>query len=116
MTGGQERPLASIEIAAPDTPEAFEAYYAFRWRLLRAPWDQPVGSERDELDATAQHLLARNEAGEIIGVGRVHFPAADQAQIRYMATSESYRGLGIGSAILAALEKIAFDQGVSRIF
>jgi predicted GNAT family N-acyltransferase len=82
---------------------------------LRAPWRQPPGSERDGFEANAHHLLARNEAGEIVAVGRIHFPTAGQAQIRYMATSESHRGQGIGSIILSRLEKVAIDDGVRKI-
>jgi predicted GNAT family N-acyltransferase len=104
-----------IAIAAPVTPEDLEAYYRFRWRLLRAPWDQPPGSERDGFDAVAHHLLARNKTGEIVAVGRVHFPTTEQAQIRYMATSEDYRGLGIGSAILTSLEQVADDNKARTI-
>ena len=109
-------PRIPIAIAVPDTPEELEEYYRFRWQLLRAPWDQPIGSERDAFDATAYHLLARNKAGEIVAVGRIHFPTMNQAQIRYMATGEKYRGLGIGSTILASLEKVAVDNGATSIF
>lgn len=110
------RAPAPITIAAPDSAEEWEDYYRFRWRLLRAPWAQPPGSERDEFEADAHHLLARNGFGEIVAVGRVHFPTADEAQIRYMATGFEYRGRGIGSGILARLEQVAIDRGAKRIF
>ena len=109
------RPRIPIAIGVPDTPEELEEYYRFRWNLLRAPWDQPFGSERDAFDAVAHHLLARNKAGEIVGVGRIHFPTTSQAQIRYMATSDNCRGLGIGSTILTFLEKVAHDNEARMI-
>jgi predicted GNAT family N-acyltransferase len=109
------RPRIPTAIEVPVTVEELGDYYRFRWKLLRAPWDQPPGSEKDAFDAAAHHLLARNEAREIVAVGRVHFPTTDQAQIRFMATSEDYRGLGIGSAILASLEKIADHKEVRTI-
>lgn len=115
MVGEHEKYRIPIEISAPNSTEELAEYYRFRWRLLRAPWNQPPGSERDEFDAAADHLLARNAAGEIVAVGRIHFPAPDIAQIRYMATREDHRGLGIGSSILARLERIAVIKGARSI-
>jgi ribosomal protein S18 acetylase RimI-like enzyme len=102
-------------IGAPETPEQFEECLLLRWRILRAPWRQPRGSETDELDETAEHVAARDATGRLVGIGRLHFPRPTEAQIRYMATDECYRGRGVGRAILIHLEAIAVDRGVRRI-
>jgi len=116
MTGADDQPRTPITISSPNSPDEYEEYYFFRWKLLRAPWSQPLGTERDRYDPVARHLLGRDNSGEIVAVGRIHFPESNLAQIRFMATREDYRGLGIGSSILARLERIAIDRGIQAIF
>jgi len=90
-------------------------YYEFRWRILRGPWDQPRGSERDELDSVATHITVRNDAGDLIGIGRLHFNSGEEAQIRYMATDQSCRKRGVGRRIVRELEGIAQSSGAKTI-
>jgi GNAT superfamily N-acetyltransferase len=104
-----------IRLTTPRTAAELEAYYDFRWRQLRAPWDMPRGSEKDELEDSAIHLTARTESGELVGVGRIHRTQDGDAQIRYMATKDSHRGLGIGRAIVEHLEQVARELGAPRV-
>ena len=107
--------LAGISLLAPQTDEDFERYYRLRWRLLREPWGQPPGSERDGLDAAAVHLFACRADRVPIAVGRLHFNSRTQAQIRYMAVEESHRRRGIGSLMLHGLERGAVERGARCI-
>ena len=102
-------------ISQPKSQQEFAAYYDLRWRVLREPWNQPRGSERDELDVTAQHVMALDENDRLVGVGCLHFTSQDDGQIRYMAIEQDVRGVGIGRAILERLEVIANKQGLRRI-
>jgi GNAT superfamily N-acetyltransferase len=104
-----------IELSEPATTAQFEAYYDFRWRALRAPWDMPRGSERDELEDSALHIAALTDTGEIAGVGRIHLRDDGDAQIRYMATDAKYRGQGIGKAIVARLEQAGRELGATQV-
>ena len=104
-----------LRIAKPETPEQWEEYFDLRWRILRAPWDQPRGSEKDEFDEIADHVTVRDQKGRLVGVGRLHLNNDDEAQIRYMATEEDCRGLGVGRAIIEKLEELARARGVERI-
>ena len=45
-----------IEIRIPETEEEWEDYYALRYRVLREPLGQPIGSERNEGDETGIHF------------------------------------------------------------
>lgn len=103
--------IAEIELTKPSSADELRDYFTFRWQHLRAPWDQPPGSERDELEDTAHHIVARTASGELVGVGRIHFPDAETGQIRYMATKQECRGRGIGKAIANELERIARAHG-----
>jgi GNAT superfamily N-acetyltransferase len=103
-------------IRSPANDSEFEAYYALRWSVLRAPWNQPPGSEKDEFEGDAIHLGAWNESGKIVGVGRLHRMAGRQGQIRYMAVEPRVQGRGIGKALLQELELRAAQDGMIEIY
>ena len=46
-----------IEIREPKKEE-FDSYYIFRWELLRKPWAQSKGSEKDDFEDIAYHIIA----------------------------------------------------------
>jgi len=104
-----------VEIRSPKSESEFEAYYELRWRVLRMPWGQPSGSERDELDAAATHVAGFDEVKRLVCVGRLHAVETGVGQVRYMAVEESLRGLGLGQAVLDELERLAKRQGISVI-
>ena len=101
-------------IKSPKTKEEFFKYYDLRWRILRAPWNQPKGSEQDELEGQSIHVMVV-ENDEVIGIGRAHFNSDEVAQLRYMAVNEDWQGKGIGKFILDELEKRVIKKGVKRI-
>jgi ribosomal protein S18 acetylase RimI-like enzyme len=125
-----------MQIRSPSTAQEFEQYYHLRWLVLRSPWQQPPGSERDDLEAQSYHLMAieqniandhnpdipnssilndQGQNGLVIGVGRIHLRDPETAQIRYMAVHPDYRSQGVGSQILAGLEEYGGSQQVSKI-
>jgi ribosomal protein S18 acetylase RimI-like enzyme len=102
--------LLPAHIKQPETDSEFARYYELRWRILRAPWQQPRGSEKDAIEQNCHHVIACTDDGDIVGVGRVQFNSSDEAQIRYMAVEPEYEGRGIGRRIVTALETIAFEN------
>jgi N-acetylglutamate synthase-like GNAT family acetyltransferase len=103
-----------VKLRSPAAPAEWDDYFRLRWEWLREPWGQPPGSERDEYEEKAHHLLAELD-GQIVGIGRIH-PLADGAwQIRYMAVREEWRGKGIGAAILNGLLDHVRGQGAGRV-
>lgn len=103
-----------ITIKQPETPEEWRQYYDCRWRLLRQPWHQAKGSEKDELEDKSIHRLALLD-NQIIAVGRLHFSKPNEAHIRYMAVIPEYQHKGIGLQILQALESEAAANNVTTI-
>lgn len=101
-------------IRAPQTRDEFFRYYDLRWRILRAPWNQPKGSEQDELEGQAIHIIAI-DGDKIFGCGRAHFNSEDEAQIRYMAVENEWQGKGVGKLILYELEKRVIEKGAKKI-
>ena len=94
-----------ITIKQPRSEKEFEDYYDFRWRTLRKPWQQPKGSEKDELENESFHIIACDENNKVVAVGRLHFNNEEEAQIRYMAVSPGHIEQGIGTLMLEALEE-----------
>jgi predicted GNAT family N-acyltransferase len=102
-------------IRNPESDSDWDSYYTCRWELLRKPWDQPRGSEKDDNDADGYHVMVSDQDDNVIGVGRVHFNSPPEAQVRYMAVRESWMEKGIGSLILTKLEQFAKDNGANKI-
>jgi N-acetylglutamate synthase-like GNAT family acetyltransferase len=104
-------------IKAPESTDEWNKYFHLRWQVLRAPWSQPLGSERDESDFlnTSFHAIALINDHEVIGVSRIHLLENNMAQIRYMAISENYQGQGVGASLIDYLENIANKHGVTKI-
>ena len=101
-----------MNIIEPKTSEEFRKYYNLRYEILRKPWGQTLGSERDEGEETSIHRMIIDEkTGEALAVGRIQFNSIDEAQIRYMAVSDDLQGRGLGSKIISALEDVARENG-----
>ncbi len=58
-------------------------------------------------------IVARSE-GTIVGVVGLERKGS-HALLRSLAVTESFRGAGVGSRLLKAVERYAFSQGVSRL-
>jgi predicted GNAT family N-acyltransferase len=99
----------------PETDEDFAQYYDLRWRVLRAPWQQPRGSERDELDPDSYHVMICDAEDRVCAVGRIHRDDDHCAQIRYMAVEQGLRHQGLGEQVLAALETKAREWRCERV-
>ncbi|MDH5444198.1 MAG: GNAT family N-acetyltransferase [Gammaproteobacteria bacterium] len=106
---------SAITLVEPTTDEQFEQYYDLRWRILRAPWKQPRGSEKDIMEEDSYHLMVLEISGKPIGVARLHLNTPQQAQIRYMAVETKEQRKGIGKMLLFALEEKAFEWGAEEI-
>jgi predicted GNAT family N-acyltransferase len=105
----------SIRIKQPETEDEFRSYYQLRWKLLRAPWKQPEGSEVDEIEDRCFHLMATDEDSNTIAVARLQFNSDTQAQIRYMAVTRDHERQGIGRELIKALENHASVSACKKI-
>lgn len=107
--------LNSITLQTPQTDNDWQNYFELRWKILREPWQQPPGSERDEFEENSFHIMAITQTSQAVGVARIHQLDHMTAQIRYMAVLDSLQGTGIGSLMLARLEKQAQDWKTKTI-
>lgn len=104
-----------MRIIEPASPGEFQQYYELRWKILRAPWNQPRGSERDSRDTDSTHLMMIDNRDVAVAVGRLHFNTIREAQVRYMAVAVEQQRRGFGRRILQALEQKAATLGAARI-
>lgn len=107
-------PRNKLSVTEPSTGAQWDSYFDLRWRILRKPWNQPRGSERDPLDDKSFHLMIQ-DAGEALAVGRLHLNSPEEAQVRYMAVDQAHQGAGLGRKLLQGLENRARSQGVKWI-
>jgi len=103
-----------IIIRQPQSSLEWNQYYELRWQMLRQPWQQPHGSEKDELEDRSIHRLVICD-NQVVAVGRLHITDPDQAQIRYMAVAKAYQQQGLGKLILNSLEQAAHDKNIKQI-
>ena len=105
-----------VKIIEPKSSAEFIIYYNLRYEVLRKPWLQPKGSECDEEEETSVHRMIIDESnGKAVAVGRLQFNSIEEAQIRYMAVSDDYQGMGYGSEIVKVLGNIAREKGTQKI-
>ena len=101
-------------IKSPITQDEWESYYRLRFTILRAPWNQPLGSEvlADEMEAIHAMVI---ENDQIIGVARMHKSGENQGQVRCVAVAAEAQGQGVGKAIMLYLEEKAKEMGMQEI-
>jgi len=104
-----------IIIRSPKQDVEFADYYSLRWKILRQPWGQMLGSEKDEFENVSIHRIAILN-NVIVAVARLHFIENNSAQIRYMAVAENYEKKGLGTLMLEELEKIAIEKNIETIY
>ena len=105
-----------MKIIEPKSLTEFKKYYNLRYEILRKPWGQPTGSERDDgEDMYIHRMIIDEKTGNALAVGRLQFNSEDEAQIRYMAVADELQGQGLGSQIISALEDVARGKGIQKM-
>jgi len=103
-----------IEIRAPKNEVEWEQYYDLRYRILRQPWNQPRGSERNEGDSTGLHF-ALYEKEILKAIARLDFNSNKSAQVRFMAVETEIQRKGYGKQVMLAIEMYCKKKSISEI-
>jgi len=106
---------AAPSLIVPQTLIDRDRYFDLRWRVLRKPWQQPRGSERDDREDQSIHLMIRGANGDALAVGRLHLNSPVEAQVRFMAVDPRWQGRGLGSTVLRELEHRARVAGATSV-
>ena len=104
-----------FQLLDPFVAKKEKDYYHLRWKVLREPWGQLKGTERDDQEDVSMHRMILSPAGEVVACGRLQLNSAAEAQIRYMAVHPDYRGKNLGAIIIHELESMALDAGAEQM-
>ena len=105
------------EVREPLDGRELAEVYELRWRILREPWQQPRGSEKDELDGDERVSwnVAAIQDGKLVGTGRLHRCSDCEGQIRFLCVDEEHRNKGTGTTMLRYLHTKATELGMASI-
>ena len=113
-----------VRLARPDD---LDAVFALRHEVFVVEQGVPVDLERDELDAAADHAVALDAAGAVVGTGRLVDGRIDEdsrlepgtagsvGTVGRMAVSGAARGTGTGRALLDLLVRRAAERGLPAV-
>ena len=100
-------PTPGFRIEVVDYTQARDELRAVRESVFVQEQQVPPDEEWDALDPLCRHVLARDEAGNPIGTGRL----TPERKIGRMAVLPPWRGKGVGDALLSALMAQAWEMG-----
>ena len=103
-----------LTVRAPQTESEWTAYYDLRFRVLRQPWGQSVGSEKDNNEESAYHFALYKET-TLIAVVRLDEKNQSEFQVRYMAVEPSYQGQGMGKILFEYVMGFCASKNATEI-
>ncbi|MEU7380826.1 MULTISPECIES: GNAT family N-acetyltransferase [unclassified Streptomyces] len=112
------------EVRVAGDPADREACFAVRKEVFVVEQGVPQDIEYDEYDAVAVHVLAVREDGEPLGTGRLLHGAEAAAKtggdpalgsLGRLAVTAAARGLGVGAALVRAIEDAARARGLTAV-
>ncbi|MEU5577938.1 GNAT family N-acetyltransferase [Streptomyces huasconensis] len=116
--------MSDVTIRVARDPDDLAACFAVRKDVFVAEQQVPEEVEYDEYDAGATHVLAMREDGVPLGTGRLLTGAAAAAKnggdatvgaLGRLAVTRAARGLGVGAALVGAIEDAARARGLTAV-
>ncbi|MFI6853512.1 GNAT family N-acetyltransferase [Streptomyces sp. NPDC050416] len=118
------RPAPSYVVRVAEEPADREACFAVRKEVFVGEQGVPEDIEYDAYDAEAVHVLAVREDGVPLGTGRLLLGEAAVAKtgadpsvgsLGRLAVAAHARGLGVGVALVRAIEEAARERGLTAV-
>ncbi len=104
--------VAPFRVQAVDYPHAMAELHAIREAVFVREQHVPAELERDAVDPSCLHVVARTLSGDAIGTGRMVPPSPGHpAKIGRMAVLRDWRNHGVGAALLLTLLRHARQRG-----
>lgn len=103
-----------MEIRTPQTDLEWENYFDLRFRILRKPLQQPVGSEKNDGDATGIHF-ALYENQVLKAIARLDLQTEKVAQVRFVAVENNSQEKGFGKKIMLEIEDYCKQNQLVKI-
>jgi len=114
----------AYEVRVAEDPADREACFAVRKEVFVGEQGVPEDIEYDAYDAVALHVLAVREDGVPLGTGRLLFGeaaagktggGASVGSLGRLAVTQEARGLGVGAALVRAVEDAARARGLTAV-
>lgn len=111
-------------VRVAEDPADLEAGFAVRKEVFVGEQGVPEDLEYDAYDAVAVHVLAIREDGLPLGTGRLLYGEAAAAKtggdpsvgsLGRLAVTKAARGLGVGVALVRAIEDAARARGLAAV-
>ncbi|MFF1302786.1 GNAT family N-acetyltransferase [Streptomyces sp. NPDC058307] len=111
-------------VRVAEDPADREACFAVRKEVFVGEQGVPEDIEYDAYDAVAVHVLAVREDGVPLGTGRLLFGEAAAGKtggdasvgsLGRLAVTREARGLGVGAALVRAVEEAARARGLTAV-
>ncbi|MEV6023129.1 GNAT family N-acetyltransferase [Streptomyces sp. NPDC052036] len=115
---------AAFEVRLAEDPADREACFAVRKEVFVREQGVPEDIEYDAYDADAVHVLAIRQDGVPLGTGRLLYGEAAAAKnggdpsvgsLGRLAVTREARGLGVGAALVRAIEDAARARGLTAV-
>ncbi|HMN12174.1 MAG TPA: GNAT family N-acetyltransferase [Bellilinea sp.] len=105
-----------IEIRIPKTRDEFRAYYELRYRVLRQPWAQDRGTEKDDFEPISIHMMAWDTAvNKPVGVVKLYEKEAGVGCFSHLAIDPDYQRKGVGKILVDEVERKARELGYHKL-
>ncbi|MEU8847545.1 GNAT family N-acetyltransferase [Streptomyces sp. NPDC048564] len=117
-------PVPSYAVRVAEDLADREACFAVRKEVFVVEQGVPQEIEYDSYDAGAVHVLAVREDGTPLGTGRLLYGEAAAAKVDgdpsvgslgRLAVNQAARGLGVGAALVRAIEGAARARGLAAV-
>jgi len=114
----------SYTVRVAEDPADREMCFAVRKQVFVVEQGVPQDLEYDAYDAVAVHVLAVRDDGTALGTGRLLYGAEAAEKVGgdltlgslgRLAVAEEARGLGVGAALVRAIEDAARARGLAAV-
>jgi predicted GNAT family N-acyltransferase len=114
----------AYDVRIAEDPADLEACFAVRKEVFVGEQGVPEDVEYDAYDAVALHVLAVRDDGTTLGTGRLLHGEAAAAKVDgdlsvgslgRLAVTREARGLGVGVALVRAIEDAARARGLTAV-
>jgi ribosomal protein S18 acetylase RimI-like enzyme len=106
--------MPNIDIRLVKSAQELEDMFYQRWLVLRSPLGMDKGSERDNNDDGALHLIAMCDR-TIIGSGRLRELSPELGSISYIAVLPEFQNQGIGTKLMEKLIAQAKENNLKTV-
>ena len=103
-----------IRIRRADFRDDHDALRSVRFAVFVDEQNVPAEIEIDDRDAECIHVLALDEHGVPVGTGRIDLE--EGGKVGRVAVLASYRGAGIGAALMEALHEVARNNALASVW